>query len=134
MDIEEKPQKRIRAEFFKSEAGNEPVRKELKALGRPIKTVVGEDILFIEQNWPLDRPHVDLLKRGRGEIESSLFEARHTIDKVEFRTLFFVYGERMVLVHFIRKKQRKTPPDAIDVAWKRMKLWIYEQIRLEKMR
>jgi len=75
---------------------------------------------------------VDLLKRGRGRAEASIYEARHTVEKVEFRTLFFVHEERMVLTHFIRKKQRKTPPDAIELAYKRMKLWMTEQIRLEK--
>lgn len=37
-----------------TEAGNEPVRDELKRLGRPIKTVVGEDVRFVELNWRVD--------------------------------------------------------------------------------
>ncbi|MDB5038836.1 MAG: hypothetical protein JWQ35_2364 [Bacteriovoracaceae bacterium] len=132
MDIENKTEKRIKAEFFRSAAGNESVREELLNLGRPIKTVVGEDILFIEQNWPLDRPYADLLKRGRGQMEQSIYEARHTVEKSEFRTLFFVYEDRMVLTHFIKKKSNKTPKDAIELAWKRMKLWMQAQRELEK--
>jgi hypothetical protein len=36
--------KKIIAEFFRTEAGNEPVRDYLKALGRPSSTEIGADI------------------------------------------------------------------------------------------
>lgn len=41
------PQKKIFAEFFKTFAGNEPVREILHKLGRPTKTQVGEDVRFV---------------------------------------------------------------------------------------
>jgi len=127
----EAPKKRIHAEFFRSDTGREPVREALKALGRPTKTVVGENVRFIELNWRVDRPYVDRLRSGKGEYEETLYEARHTVEDKEYRTLFFVYGARMVLVHFFLKKTRKTPPQQIDLAWDRMKAWVREQRKIE---
>jgi len=44
------PEKRIHAKFYASESGNEPVREALIELGRPVKTIVGEDVRFVELN------------------------------------------------------------------------------------
>jgi hypothetical protein len=93
--------------------------------------VVGEDIRFVELNWRVDRPYVDRLRSGKGEYEETLYEARHVVELLQYRTLFFVYGSRMILVHFFIKKTRKTPKEEIDVAWDRMKQWIREQRRIE---
>ncbi len=51
------PQKRIHARFYASDSGNEPVKEALLELGRPTKTIVGEDIRFVEINWRVDRPY-----------------------------------------------------------------------------
>lgn len=128
---EELPPKRITAEFFRTELGNEPVRDELLRLGRPVKTQVGEDIRFVELNWRVDRPFVDRLRSGNGEFEKAIYEVRHTVEGAEYRTLFFVYENRMVLVHFFRKKTRKTPVVEIALAWGRMKRWASEQKRVK---
>ncbi len=127
----ESPKKRIHAEFFRSDAGREPVREDLKALGRPAKTVVGEDVRFVELNWRVDRPYVDRLRSGHGQYEETLYEVRHTLEALEYRTLFFVYEARMVLVHFFPKKARKTPKREIELGWERMKLWVREQRAVE---
>lgn len=119
--------KKINAVFFKTPAGHEPVKEILKDLGRPTKTIVGEDIRFVELNWRVDRPYVDRLRSGSGEYEKSVYEARHTVETLEYRTLFFVYDNLMVLVHFFHKTTRKTPKSELDLAWKRMKEWIHEQ-------
>ena len=66
-----------------------------------------------------------------GEYEETLYEVRHTVDDKEYRTLFFVYGSRMVLVHFFLKKTRKTPLRDMDLAWDRMKSWVREQRKIE---
>ena len=125
------PKKKIQAEFFKIGQGSEPVRKILRDLGRPIKTQVGEDIRFVELNWRVDKPFVDKLRSGNGEFEKTIYEVRHTVEKKEYRTLFFVYGQRMVLVHFFLKTTQKTPHREMDTGWTRMKLWVHEQRRLE---
>jgi len=125
--MSEPHQKKINGEFFRTEAGNEPVKDELKALGKPVKTQVGEDIRFVELNWRVDRPYVDRLRSGRGEYEESVYEVRHTVAGDEYRTLFFVYGDRMILVNFFQKKSRKTPSTELELAWNRMKLWVRAQ-------
>lgn len=66
------PKKKVIAEFFKTDSGNEPVRDALHALGKPTKTVVGEDVRFVEFNWRVDRPYVDRLRSGKGEFERSI--------------------------------------------------------------
>ncbi len=93
-------QKRIHAIFYASNSGNEPVKEALLELGRPTKTIVGEDIRFVELNWRVDRPYVDRLRSGKGQFEETIYEVRHTVIDIEYRTLFFVYEAKMILVHF----------------------------------
>jgi hypothetical protein len=125
--MQDQPQKRIHARFYATESGREPVKVLLLMLGRPAKIIVGEDIRFVEINWRLDRPYVDRLKSGRGEYEKTLYEVRHTITGIEYRTIFFVYGTDMILVHFFKKTTKKTPQSDLQLAWKRMKKWIQAQ-------
>lgn len=129
--MDEAPRKKVHAEFFQTTPGVAPVREKLRKLGRPVKTQVGEGIRFVELNWRLDRPYVDRLRSGKGEFEKNLYEARHTVLGLEYRTLFFIYGDRMVLVHFFRKNTRKTPPNELEVGWSRMKLWVREERMVE---
>ncbi|MFZ4715502.1 MAG: type II toxin-antitoxin system RelE/ParE family toxin [Bacteriovoracaceae bacterium] len=131
VSVEAKKEKKIHAIFYKTESGNEPVRDELVELGRPTKTMIGEDIKFIEYNWKLDRPYVDQLKKGNGSTEKTIYEVRSKVEdgniKKEYRTLFFVYENLMILVHLFLKKSTKTPQKEIDVAWDRMKKWLKEE-------
>jgi phage-related protein len=123
-------QKKVHAEFFKQPLGGEPVREELMRLGRPAKTDIGGDILFVERNWRVDRPYVDLLVKKKGDYPA-LYEVRTKSDELEYRTLFFVYGNRMVLVHLFQKTTRKTPRSEIDLAEERMRKWVAEEKALE---
>jgi phage-related protein len=127
--------KKIVAEFFKTAAGNEPVRDVLLKLGRPIKTEIGADIQFVELNWKVDRPYVDQLRQSKSTYEKTIYELRSSVkignNVREYRTLFFVYGNRMILSHLFQKKTQKTPVKEVEVAWDRMKLWLNEEIDLE---
>lgn len=124
-------EKKINAIFFRSDSGNEPVKEELTKLGRPIKTIIGEDIKFVEFNWRVDRPYVDQIKKGNGINEKTIYEVRSKVEignvKKEFRTLFFVFNDLMILVHIFVKKSQKTPKKEINVAIERMKKWMREQ-------
>ncbi len=126
------PEKRIHARFYATESGNEPVREFLLELGRPAKTIIGEEIRFVELNWRVDKPYVDRLRSKKGQFEESLYEVRHTVEKVEYRTLFFVYKSEMILVHLFKKKSRKTPSSELDLGWERMKKWMHKQKELER--
>ncbi len=107
------------------------MKEKLLELGRPIKTVVGEDIRFVEVNWRVDKPYVDRLRSGKGLFEETLYEVRHTVQDIEFRTLFFVFGAEMILVHFFKKTSQKTPKSDLDLGWVRMKKWIHHQRDIE---
>ncbi len=124
--------KRIHAVFYKSELGNEPVKEVLLKLGRPAKTIVGEDIRFVELNWRVDRPYVDRLRSGRGEFEKTLYEVRHTVINIEYRTLFFVSNSKMVLVHFFKKTSQKAPKRDLDLGWERMKKWVHAEKQIDQ--
>jgi phage-related protein len=123
--------KKIHAVFYKTEKGNEPVKEKLFQLGRPTKTVIGEDIKFVEYNWKVDKPYVDQLRKGNGVTERTIYEVRSKVDdgniKKEFRTLFFVHSELMILLHLFLKKTQKTPKADLDLAWNRMKKWMREE-------
>jgi len=131
MLVETNREKKIHAIFYKTENGNEPVKEELIKLGRPTKTIIGEDIKFVEFNWRVDRPYVDQIKKGNGVTEKTLYEFRSRVEegknKKEYRTLFFVFNNLMILVHLFVKKSQKTPKKEIDVAFERMKKWVKDQ-------
>lgn len=50
------PSKRLSAIFYRTEAGNEPVREWLKSLPRDDKKRIGADILTVELGWPIGMP------------------------------------------------------------------------------
>ena len=123
--------KKIHAVFYKTESGNEPVKNELLNLGRRVKTVIGEDIKFVELNWKIDRPYVDQLRKGNGFTEKTIYEIRSKVfvggATKEYRVLFFVINDLMILTHMFEKKTRTTPAKEINLAWDRMKKWMREQ-------
>ncbi len=56
--------KRIRAVFFRSESGAEPVRIWLKALDKEDRFRIGTDIKTVEFGWPIGMPTCRPLKHG----------------------------------------------------------------------
>jgi phage-related protein len=100
--------------FFRTDAGNEPVRIWLRELSKDDRKAVGEDILTVQFAWPVGKPLVDSFGGGLWEIRSRL---KGTIA----RTLFFVHDEEIVLLHGFIKKDRKTPKSDLDLAKRRMK-------------
>ena len=59
--------------FYRSEAGNEPVREWLKGLAREYTRKIGEDIKTAQIGWPLGMP---LIRK----IQKDLWEVRTTLD------------------------------------------------------
>ena len=94
--------------------GREPVREWLKELTPEDRKVVGTDIKDVEFSWPLGKPLVDSLGRGLWEVRSSIKDGIA-------RVIFYVEGNRMVLLHGFVKKTQKTPDREINLALKRMK-------------
>ena len=105
--------------FFVSERGNEPVREWLQALPVEAKKEIGSDIQLVQWQWPVSKPLVDGLGGG-------LYEVRTKVDKIQYRVLFSVAEDTMVLLHGFVKKTR-TAPDDIALGRKRQK-----QVRQEE--
>jgi phage-related protein len=103
--------KRIPAVFFRTESGNEPVRDWLKAMPREDRRLVGEDIKTVEFGWPIGMPTGKSIGEGLHEVRTNLAGNRIV------RIFFYVDRMgRMVLLHGIAKKTRRTPEDDLKLA------------------
>jgi len=107
--------KKVRAVFYRTEQGTEPVRDFLRGLPREDRRVIGNDIATIEYGWPVGKPTCAPLGLGLWEVRSTL-----TTNRIA-RVLFMLDGGQMVLLHGFIKKTQKTPQGDIDTARKRMK-------------
>ena len=107
----------LRVLFFRTDAGNEPVREWLLALSSDEKKTIGADILAVQWVWPVGKPLVDSLGGGLWEVRSSLGERIA-------RVFFIVIREDIILLHGIIKKSRTTPKQELDLARKRQSLYI----------
>lgn len=105
----------LKAFFFQSGTGNEPVRDWLKSLPKQDKKVIGEDIKTVQLGWPLGMPLVKSLGEGLWEVRSDLGTSRIA------RVIFFMHDNSMILLHGFIKKTQKAPQSDIDLAKKRMK-------------
>ncbi len=105
--------------FYRTAAGNEPVREWLKALPEGERKQVGSDIKAVQYGWPLGLPLVDHLGDG-------LWEVRSRLPSRIARTIFFVHEETVILLHGFIKKTRTTPVHELDLA-KRRKLEVQKQ-------
>lgn len=107
------PPLRLSCIFFKTEAGNEPVRDWLKdSVPAEARRTLGTDIKTVQATWPIDKPLVDSLGHG-------LRQVRSTHDKVEYRVIFVLDGRTMVLLHGFVKTAKKTRKADIDIALER---------------
>jgi phage-related protein len=99
----------LKVVFYRSEAGNEPVREWLKDLHRDDKRQIGEDIKTAQLGWPLGMP---LIKK----IDKDLWEVRTRLADGIARVFFTVDGEHMILLHGFIKKSQKTPQNELKTA------------------
>jgi phage-related protein len=104
---------RLKVRFFKTDAGNEPVRKWLKSLSSEEKKTIGKDIKTVQFGWPIGMP----LVRSLGE---KLYETRSDVKDGIVRIFFTVDKDKMVLLHGIIKKGQKIPQKDIKLARKRL--------------
>src|SRR5512146_1259995 len=95
--------------FYRSEAGNEPVREWLKGLSREDKRRIGEDIKTAQLGWPLGMP---LIRK----IQKDLWEVRTTVENGIARVFFTVEDGSMILLHGFVKKSQKTPQHELKTA------------------
>lgn len=98
--------------FFRSNAGNEPVREWLRELPAHERRTIGEDLPTLQFRWPLGMPLVRSLGGG-------LWERRSNLPTCIARCRFYVPKERIVLLHGVIKKTQKTPIEDRALALKR---------------
>ena len=103
----------LEVRFFRTKAGNEPVREWLKSLTREDRRSIGEDIKTAQFGWPLGMPLIRKLEKG-------LWEVRTTLGDGIARVIFTVVGNRMILLHGFVKKSQKTPKNDLETARKRL--------------
>ena len=107
---------RLEAVFYRTGAGNEPVRTWLKELVKEDRKSIGEDVAYVQYKWPIGKPRADHL---RGPV----WEVRTSLGNRIARTLFAVDNGRLILLHGLIKKTQKTVASDIDLAEKRFKEW-----------
>jgi phage-related protein len=103
----------LRVVFYRTEAGNEPVRQWLKGLRWEERKVIGGDIKTAQYGWPVGMPLIRKLEPG-------LWEVRSNIAQGIARVIFAVGDDVMVLLHGFVKKSQKTPPGDLRTARQRL--------------
>ena len=73
------------------------------------------DLKALEYGWPVGMPLCRSLGRGLWELRSHLPDGRIA------RVIFCLHRAELVLLHGFIKKTQKTPPQEIELAWRRMK-------------
>jgi phage-related protein len=116
----------LRVRFYRTLAGVRPVRDWLLSLSKEVRREIGADIARVQWQWPIGKPLVDGFGAGLYEVRTSLAgEQYRVLFYVEGDALVLVHGESgratMVLVHGIHKKTQKMPAALIALARKRMK-------------
>ena len=91
---------RLKVVFYKTNSGEEPVRKWLQELGREDKKAIGEEIKIVQFGWPIGMPVVR-------KLEKDLWEVRVILASRIARILFTVNEDTMVLLHGFMKKSKK---------------------------
>ncbi|WP_408980836.1 type II toxin-antitoxin system RelE/ParE family toxin [Pseudomonas sp. B21-010] len=102
----------LNVRFFRTDAGNEPVREWLTELPREHRRMIGTDIKTVQIGWPIGMPVVRKLDTG-------LWEVRIDLADTIARVLFTVVGSDMVLLHAFIKKSQKTPTTDMATAKQR---------------
>lgn len=110
-------EKTISVKFFQSDSGNEPVREWLISLSKEDRGIIGEDIRFVELNFPVGMPWVRKI-----DTEYNLWEVRSTLasDKIA-RVIFTIDKGRMILLHAFIKKDQALPLREKKIAIDRLK-------------
>jgi phage-related protein len=97
------------AAFYRTSAGNEPVRAWLKTLSLEDRQAIGIAVRKVEYGWPIGMPTCAAMGDGLWEIRVKLR------DRIA-RVLFCPVGPHAVLLHGFIKKTQATPKRELDAA------------------
>ena len=107
--------KKIPLVFFRTLAGNEPVREWLRELPVEERQAIGKDLLRAQWRWPVGMPLCRPIANGLWEIRTDLPTKRTA------RVLLCINEESLVALHGFIKKTRAMPDDDLALAQKRKK-------------
>lgn len=107
--------KKIKAYFYKSESGVEPVREWLLELDIQDKKTIGYSIKLVEYGYPVGMPITKHLGNGLEEVRINL-----PSNKIA-RIIFVAEDGEMILLHGFIKKTQKTPDKELNLALQRYK-------------
>ena len=105
----------IPVRFYRTALGKEPVLKWLRSLDRGDRRALGLDLMRVQFGWPIGMPLVRSLKDGLWEVRSTLPSQRIA------RLILCFHQGTLVVLHGFIKKTRKTPPEDLALAKRRMK-------------
>jgi phage-related protein len=105
----------IRASFYLTTGGAEPVLDWLRGLPPEDRRVIGTDLATVQFGWPVGMPLCWPLGGGLWEVRGTLPSRRVA------RRLLLVDEGRTGVVHGFIKKTQKTPEGDLEIARKRMK-------------
>lgn len=109
------PPKTLRARFFRTANGREPVRDWLLELNSEDRKRIGTDIKTVEFGWPIGMP---ICRQIKGHED--LWEVRSRISNGRIaRIVFFICGDEMILLSGFIKKDEKTPKAELETAAER---------------
>ncbi len=105
--------------FFKTPAGNEPVREWLRELPLEQRKAIGEDLKVVQFRWPLGMPLVR-------KLAPDLWELRSAIPSGIARLFFTIWQDvasgssAIIALHGFVKKSQKTPDNELATAKRRL--------------
>jgi phage-related protein len=111
-----RPSLKLTLVFFRTEACVEPVRQWLRGLPRNERSAIGEDLAYVQLNWPLGRPRV-------AHLRAELWEVRSNLETRTARVLFAIENGKMVLLHGFIKKTSEIPQSELRIAAARWRKW-----------
>ncbi|MDR2214994.1 MAG: type II toxin-antitoxin system RelE/ParE family toxin [Nevskiaceae bacterium] len=111
------PQKaqRIELVFYRTGAGNMPVRDWLLSLSVDDRRLIGQDLQRVQFRWPVGMPLVRPLGKGLHEVRTPL------PDGTIARVLFCFHQNELYALHGFIKKSQKIPAADLELARKRQK-------------
>lgn len=104
---------RFQVKFYRTDAGNEPVREWLLSLQQEERRTIGEDIKTVQFGWPIGMPVAR-------KVEKDMWEVRSKLHNKIARVLFTVEGSQIVLLHGFIKKTQKLPQQDLELAKRRL--------------
>lgn len=99
--------------FYRTPAGAEAVRNWLRGLDDGDRNAIGQDLMRVQFRWPVGMPLCRPMGEGLWEVRTDLPSNRIA------RVLFSVQQGKILVLHGLIKKTRKTPDEDLVLARRR---------------